>query len=42
MTFDLYSINLYEFIKLNDYAGFNENLIRKFAIQIMSALKFLK
>jgi len=42
MTFDLYSINLYEFIKLHDYSGFNDGLIRRFAIQIMCALKYLK
>ena len=42
MTFDLYSINLYEFIKLHNYQGFEEDLIRRFAIQIMNALKYLK
>lgn len=32
LTFDLYGLNLYEFIKMHDYSGFKENLIRKFAI----------
>jgi dual specificity tyrosine-phosphorylation-regulated kinase 2/3/4 len=32
MTFDLFSLNLYEFIKMYDYAGFQEGLIRRFAI----------
>ena len=42
MTFDLYSINLYEFIKMYDYQGFQQGLIRRFAIQLMSGLKYLK
>lgn len=42
MTFDLYSLNLYEFIKMYDYAGFQEGLIRRFAIQLMSGLKYMK
>lgn len=42
MTFDLYSVNLYEFIKMYDYSGFQEGLIRRFAIQLMCALKYLK
>ena len=42
MSFDLYALNLYEFIKMHDYQGFQEGLIRRFAIQIMSSLKYLK
>ena len=42
MTFDLYSLNLYEFIKMYDYQGFQEGLIRRFAIQLMTGLKFLR
>jgi len=32
IVFDLYSINLYEFIKMYDYQGFDYGLIRRFAI----------
>ena len=32
MSFDLYALNLYEFIKMHDYQGFQEGLIRRFAI----------
>lgn len=42
LVFDLYSINLYEFIKMYDYQGFDYGLIRRFAIQLLSALKYLK
>jgi dual specificity tyrosine-phosphorylation-regulated kinase 2/3/4 len=31
-VFDLYQINLYEFIKMYDYRGFDYGLIRRFAI----------
>lgn len=36
------SINLYEFLKLNDFEGLSMGLIRRFAIQILYALKFTK
>lgn len=42
LVFDLFSINLYEFIKMYDYQGFDYGLIRRFAIQLLSALKYLK
>ena len=42
LTFDLYSINLYELIKSNDYNGFSLDIIRRFAIQILQGLRFLK
>lgn len=32
IIFDLYAINLYEFIKMYDYQGFEYGLIRRFAI----------
>ena len=35
MVFELLSVNLYEFIALNDFNGFNMDLIRRFAIQIL-------
>ncbi len=41
LIFDLLSINLYDFLKKNRFKGFNINIIRKFAIQILYALKFL-
>ena len=42
LTFELLSMNLYELIKLNNFAGINLPLIRRFAIQILQALKFSK
>ncbi|KAM3143271.1 hypothetical protein pb186bvf_004603 [Paramecium bursaria] len=42
MVFELLSVNLYEFIALNDFNGFNMDLIRRFAIQILQALLYLK
>lgn len=41
-VFDLYSINLYEFIKMYNYQGFEYGLIRRFAIQLLSALRYMK
>ena len=32
VTFEMLSINLYEFIKSNDFHGFSPNLCRRFAI----------
>jgi len=40
VTFELLSINLYEFIKLNDFEGLSISLIRRFAIQILYALNY--
>lgn len=42
LTFDLYSINLYELVKSNDYSGFPLDIIRRFAVQILQGLQFLK
>jgi dual specificity tyrosine-phosphorylation-regulated kinase 2/3/4 len=42
LVFELYSINLYEFIKMYDYQGFDYGLIRRFAIQLLAGLKYLK
>jgi len=42
ITFDLLSINLYEFIKNNDFKGISPGLIRRFAVQILQGLKFLR
>lgn len=32
MAFELLSMNLFEFLKINDFNGFDHNLIRRFAI----------
>lgn len=42
IVFELLSINLYDFLKLNDFEGVSESLIRRFAIQILYALNYLK
>eukprot|EP01135_Chromosphaera_perkinsii_P002881 Nk52_evm36s229 gene=Nk52_evmTU36s229 len=41
ITFELMSINLYEFIKANNFQGFGLGLIRRFAVQILTCLKLL-
>lgn len=42
ITFELLSINLYEFIKNNNFRGVSLGLIRRFAIQLLTALRFLR
>jgi len=42
LAFELFSINLYEFIKNNNFQGVSLGLIRRFAIQILQSLKFLR
>jgi len=42
ITFEMLSINLYEFIKNNNFQGVSLGLIRRFAIQILHGLKFLR
>jgi serine/threonine protein kinase len=42
ISFECLSINLYEFIKKNNFQGVSQSLIRRFAIQILQALKFQK
>jgi dual specificity tyrosine-phosphorylation-regulated kinase 2/3/4 len=42
MTFEMLSVNLYEFIKMNNFQGFSLNLIKRFAIQILISLFFMK
>lgn len=39
--FDLLGMNLYELIKANDYQGVSLGLIRRFAVQILTALRFM-
>ncbi|KAF0983232.1 hypothetical protein FDP41_010297 [Naegleria fowleri] len=41
ITFELLSINLYEFIKNNNFRGLSLGLIRKFALQILNSLQYL-
>eukprot|EP00756_Hemistasia_phaeocysticola_P032532 Hpha_TRINITY_DN16412_c0_g1::TRINITY_DN16412_c0_g1_i1::g.158874::m.158874/K18669/DYRK2_3_4; dual specificity tyrosine-phosphorylation-regulated kinase 2/3/4 len=41
MVFDLHSVNLYEFIKMNKFQPLNLNLVRRFAHQLLIALNFL-
>jgi len=41
IVFELMSLNLYDFLKKNKFRGFSLNVIRKFAIQALYALKFL-
>lgn len=40
--FELLDINLYEFLKINDYEGFEMKKIKEFAIEILFTLLFLK
>lgn len=42
ISFELLSIDLYEFIKNNNFRGVSLGLIRRFAIQILQALKYIK
>lgn len=42
ITFEMLSINLYEFIKMNNFQGFSLSLIKRFAIQILISLFFMK
>jgi len=42
IAFELFSINLYEFVKANNFQGFTLSLIRRFAIQMLQALKFMR
>ena len=41
ITFELLSINLYEFLKNNSFEGLSLGLIRRFAIQLLYSLKYL-
>jgi hypothetical protein len=42
IIFELLSMNLYEFIKNTDFRGVSMGLIRRFAIQLLHSLKFIK
>ena len=41
LTFEMLSINLYEFLGQNNFQGISLNLIRRFTIQVLQCLKFL-
>lgn len=42
ISFELLSINLYEFIKNNNFQGLSLGLVRRFASQLLTSLKFLR
>lgn len=42
LTFELLSINLYEFLKNNHFQGVSLSLVRRFGVQLFSALAFLQ
>ena len=42
ITFELLSMNLYELTKSNGLRGFSSSLVKRFAVQILSCLSFLK
>ena len=42
LVFELLDVNLYEYLKLNDYNGFNIKRIRSYTIEILFALLFLR
>lgn len=41
ISFEMLSINLYQFIKNNDFQGFSMALTKRFAIQIIEALDYM-
>jgi len=42
ITFEMLSINLYEFIKNNKFQGLSLALVRRMAVQLLHSLKFLR
>ena len=42
ITFELLSVKLYDFIKMNNFQGFSLSLIKRFAIQILISLYFMR
>ncbi|GIL95089.1 hypothetical protein Vretimale_1177, partial [Volvox reticuliferus] len=42
INFELLSVNLYDFIKQNNFMGLNLGLIRRFAHQILVSLRYMK
>lgn len=41
ISYELLSMNLYELLRNQNFAGVSLNLVRKFAVQILTALRFL-
>lgn len=41
ITYELLSMNLYQFLRKNDFRGLNLNLIKRIASQILRALKYI-
>ena len=41
MVFELHSVNIYEFIKLNRFQPLSLNLVKKFAVQLLTSLAYL-
>ena len=41
IVFEMLSINLYQFIKNNDFQGFSIALTKRFALQILEALDYM-
>jgi serine/threonine protein kinase len=42
ITFELLSMNLYELLKANNFNGFSLTLVRRFAVQILTCLNYIK
>ena len=42
LTFELLSVNLYDFSKMNNFQGFSLSLIKRFAIQILISLYYMR
>ena len=42
LSFEMLSMNLYEFIKMNNFQGVSVGLVRRFAIQLLVGLHYMK
>ena len=42
ISFELLSVNLYELLKSNNYRGLSLSLVRRFVVQILSCLSFMR
>ena len=42
LTFELLSVDLYHFIKMNNFMGFSLTLIKRMAIQILVSLYYMQ
>ena len=41
LEFEILSMNLYEFLKANDFMGISSSLVRRFAIQMLVSLHYM-